>query len=145
MPKQTAKAKGGSSFWSSLPGVLTAGALLLGAITGLVQIVIPLITRPQPIDAPLSEFASKVVLERATYSIRDDAQVLQLAVVDIRARKRVLTISVASSAHQGVTLSLVEGAPQSFSVGTRTYTAEVLGFEDRKDGQDLATLRLRKL
>lgn len=135
---------GKQNFWTTLPGLLTALAGLVTAVGGfwaVIQSKSPTPTTAQTLA--INEFNRKDLLERTSYKILHGSSTIELTAVNVRAKKRILKVSIGLTGEQPATFELVEGKPATAVLGGRDYWLEVHGFTDHKDGKDLASFTLR--
>ena len=137
------KKSGTSSFWKTLPGILTAVAGLVTALGGLYAVLSrpPVETPTQPIA--LRDFVQKGVVERSVYKVREGVHDFSVTVVDVKAKKGILKLTVTPTSGIGANASLQIGRPEKVTVGQHRYSLEVHGFTDLKDGKDVASLTIK--
>lgn len=90
----------------------------------------------------LAEFKHKTIVEGTTYTIRDDSVALTLVAMEVRAKRRQLSLGLGLSAQMTPTvITLVEGKAKMVVLNGREFVLEVHDFIDLKN-RDQAVISL---
>lgn len=132
------------SFWTTLPGILTALATLIAAVAGAWVSLQPPSDPSSPVrtEVSIADFVRKSVPEQAEYSVRDGALTFTLIIHEVKGKKGAVVFSAGTAS--GSPRYTVKNSEQVvIPVGGRDYTFSVQEINDREDNQDQAVISIR--
>lgn len=135
-----------SSFWTSLPGVLSALAGLLGAIGVLWAIIggtSPAPSKTEPIQ--LAAFARHLVPNSAVYSLQDGTARLTLTIWEVKGKNGSVIVSLSEGPTSTSSHKVEKGTSLVLVVSSRSYSFDVHEVFDKKNNRDEAIVSLRRL
>ena len=131
------------SFWTTLPGLITAIATLLTAAAGFI-VALPHVVRASATSSaiPIDGFRNKTVLEKARYTVLDGSTEIDLLVEDVKVGQRQVFLQIGLRGEKTTPVQLGINDPRLVTVGAKTYEATVHDLADVLLTPDTAQLSL---
>ena len=142
---ETSSAKA-PTFWTTLPGIFTAAAGLITALTAAATAIYPIIQKNSAESGTpaITEFSKKTVLEGAKYKVSDGSAQITVSVDDIKVQRNILFLSVATGTDSPKSFQVTPSEPKAVVVGATEYLFSVHDFADVIVGADTAQLSIAR-
>jgi len=132
------------SFWSTLPGIITAiggtATALAAAATTIYPMVQPWLLGTGVIQ--LKDFSKRIVLEGGAYTVETPTGLVSLIIDDIKVVRRMVFLRIGPKGEAGRAVELRPEAEQAIVIGTREYSLRVHDFADVAFGADTALITI---